>query len=177
MVTKARTGNVFPLLVLTLLAIPPCLPAQPAPPRIFFSDLESGPNSGGQNNNGVWVTIWDKGFGAERGRSTVTIGGGDKPGARSRAPWHCRIIRLFWVQASQQTKMRWRFRRARHLLAGRMRFPAERLDGWIGWEAKDRNAARLLGGVAGGQAQQAAEFLSVFLVSLGFDQEFNTVGR
>jgi len=59
------------------LALPPCLPAQ-SPPRIFFSDLESGPNTGGQNNKGVWVTIWGKGFGAERGRSTVTIGGGDK---------------------------------------------------------------------------------------------------
>jgi hypothetical protein len=46
------------------------------PPRIFFSDLESGPNLGGQNNRGVWVTIWGKGFGAERGSSTVTIGGG-----------------------------------------------------------------------------------------------------
>jgi len=46
------------------------------PPRIFFSDLESGPNTGGQNNRGVWVTIWGKGFGAERGSSTVTVGGG-----------------------------------------------------------------------------------------------------
>jgi hypothetical protein len=53
-----------------------CLCAQAAAPRIFFSDLESGPNAGGRNNNGVWVTIWGKGFGAERGRSTVTIGGG-----------------------------------------------------------------------------------------------------
>ena len=46
------------------------------PPRIFFSDLESGPNAGGQKNHGVWVTIWGKGFGAQRGASTVTIGGG-----------------------------------------------------------------------------------------------------
>src|SRR5579864_4078039 len=45
-------------------------------PRIFFSDLESGPNIGGQKNRGVWVTIWGKGFGAARGSSTVTIGGG-----------------------------------------------------------------------------------------------------
>ncbi len=48
----------------------------PSPPRIFFSDLESGPNTGGQNNRGVWVTIWGKGFGAERVSSTVTVGGG-----------------------------------------------------------------------------------------------------
>ena len=50
------------------------LSAQP-PPRIFFSDLESGPNSGGKDNKGAWVTIWGKGFGAQRGRSRVTIGG------------------------------------------------------------------------------------------------------
>ncbi|HKD78137.1 MAG TPA: choice-of-anchor Q domain-containing protein [Candidatus Angelobacter sp.] len=50
--------------------------AQVAPPRIFFSDLESGPNTGGQNNKGVWVTIWGKGFGATQGTSAVTIGGG-----------------------------------------------------------------------------------------------------
>ncbi len=50
--------------------------AQSAPPRIFFSDLESGPNSGGQNNKGVWVTIWGKNFGATQGTSTVTVGGG-----------------------------------------------------------------------------------------------------
>jgi hypothetical protein len=46
------------------------------PPSIFFSDLDSGPNTGGQKNRGVWVTIWGKGFGAARGSSTVTVGGG-----------------------------------------------------------------------------------------------------
>src|SRR5882672_4221631 len=50
--------------------------AQAAPPRIFFSDLESGPNTGGQNTAGVWVTIWGKGFGATQGTSTVTVGAG-----------------------------------------------------------------------------------------------------
>lgn len=47
------------------------------PPRIFFSDLESGPSTGGKNNKGVWVTIWGKGFGPERGRSIVSVGGGE----------------------------------------------------------------------------------------------------
>src|SRR5690348_14901697 len=51
-------------------------PTVTIPPRIFFSDLDSGPNIGGQKNHGVWVTIWGKGFGAARDRSTVTIGGG-----------------------------------------------------------------------------------------------------
>src|SRR5579859_6758847 len=50
--------------------------AQSAPPRIFFTDLESGPNTAGQNNKGAWVTIWGKNFGATQGTSTVTIGGG-----------------------------------------------------------------------------------------------------
>src|SRR6478609_568487 len=62
------------LLALLLSAASVC--AQAAPPRIFFSDLESGPNTGGQNNNGVWVTIWGKGFGATQGTATVTVGTG-----------------------------------------------------------------------------------------------------
>ncbi len=45
-------------------------------PRIFYSDLESGPNTGGQNNKGAFVTVWGKNFGATQGTSTVTIGGG-----------------------------------------------------------------------------------------------------
>src|SRR5689334_9266982 len=63
----------FVLFILSLLL---ALPLSAQPPRIFFSDLESGPNIGGQSNHGVWVTIWGKGFGAERGKSSVTIGGG-----------------------------------------------------------------------------------------------------
>jgi hypothetical protein len=45
-------------------------------PRIFYSDLESGPNSGGEKNGGAYVTIYGKGFGAAQGASYVTIGGG-----------------------------------------------------------------------------------------------------
>jgi IPT/TIG domain len=50
--------------------------AQSAPPRLFFSDLESGPNTGGENGKGAWVTVWGKGFGATQGTSTVSVGGG-----------------------------------------------------------------------------------------------------
>ena len=63
----------------TMLAVPLGLRAQGAPynsPSIFFSDLDSGPNTGGQKNRGAWVTIWGQGFGAQRGSSTVTVGGG-----------------------------------------------------------------------------------------------------
>jgi hypothetical protein len=49
--------------------------AQTADPRIIFSDLQSGPNSGGANNKGAVVTIYGFGFGATRGTSTVTTGG------------------------------------------------------------------------------------------------------
>jgi hypothetical protein len=54
--------------------------AQNLPPAIFYSDLESGPNTGGKNNEGAFVTIWGRGFGNERGSSIVTIGGGAAAG-------------------------------------------------------------------------------------------------
>ena len=44
-------------------------------PRLFFTDLESGPNTGGQDDLGCFVAIYGEGFGASRGNSTVTIGG------------------------------------------------------------------------------------------------------
>ena len=73
-----RVLKIVSVLFLLLSAAYMC--AQTAPPRIFFSDLESGPNIGGQNNNGVWVTIWGKGFGATQGTANVTIGGGAAAG-------------------------------------------------------------------------------------------------
>jgi len=61
-------------------APPPASPPAPVPtsgaPRVFFTDLDSGPNTGGLDNKGVFVTIYGKGFGATRGASTVTVGGG-----------------------------------------------------------------------------------------------------
>src|SRR5262249_47568606 len=51
-------------------------PLAAATPHIFVSDLESGPNIGGENNNGVYVTVYGKNFGGNRGSSTVTVGGG-----------------------------------------------------------------------------------------------------
>ncbi len=50
--------------------------AQNMPPTIFYSNLTSGPNTGGQSNAGAFVTIYGKGFGAAQGSSVVTIGGG-----------------------------------------------------------------------------------------------------
>jgi hypothetical protein len=50
--------------------------AQTPPPRVFFTDLTSGPKTGGLNNNGTILTIYGKNFGATQGSSTVTVGGG-----------------------------------------------------------------------------------------------------
>jgi len=49
---------------------------QTSPPRLFFTDIVTGAKTGGEGNNGVYLTIYGKGFGASRGSSTVTIGGG-----------------------------------------------------------------------------------------------------
>src|SRR5258707_5364695 len=49
---------------------------QTSPPRLFFTDIITGAKTGGENNNGVYLTIYGKGFGASRGSSSVTIGGG-----------------------------------------------------------------------------------------------------
>jgi len=49
--------------------------ARAAQPTAIFTDVPSGPNAGGQNNQGAIVTIYGFGFGATRGSSTLTIGG------------------------------------------------------------------------------------------------------
>src|ERR1700726_4793151 len=49
---------------------------QTRPPVIFFTDIITGSNKGGENGNGVYLTIYGKGFGSARGSSSVTIGGG-----------------------------------------------------------------------------------------------------
>jgi hypothetical protein len=51
-------------------------PAPIAGLRAFFTDLVSGPATGGQNGKGAFVTVWGNGFGASQGTSAVTIGGG-----------------------------------------------------------------------------------------------------
>ena len=48
-----------------------------AAPRLLFTDLESGPKTGGQDNLGAFITLYGEGFGATRGSSTVTIGGAE----------------------------------------------------------------------------------------------------
>lgn len=50
--------------------------AQAASPVINYTDLISGPNLGGQNNQGEIVTIYGNGFGSSQGSSSVIIGNG-----------------------------------------------------------------------------------------------------
>lgn len=45
-------------------------------PRVYYTDLKSGPKTGGESNNGTILTISGKYFGASQGGSTVTVGGG-----------------------------------------------------------------------------------------------------
>ncbi|KAB2963844.1 MAG: hypothetical protein F9K16_05735 [Thermoanaerobaculia bacterium] len=60
------------------LALALALPAgAAAQPRLLFSDLESGPDTGGALNLGVFVTLFGEGFGAAQGNSTVTFGGAE----------------------------------------------------------------------------------------------------
>jgi hypothetical protein len=49
--------------------------ARAAQPTAIFTDLQSGPNAGGQNNQGAIVTIYGFAFGSTQGNSTLTIGG------------------------------------------------------------------------------------------------------
>ena len=44
-------------------------------PVILFTDITSGPNSGGEHNNGTYLTVFGTHFGATQGTSTVTING------------------------------------------------------------------------------------------------------
>src|SRR3954453_499243 len=79
MLDRARTYFFFPLASLVLFTCPivtPAANAQALKPSIFFTDLVSGPNSGGEQNRGAFVTVVGRNFGSTRGTSTVTVGGG-----------------------------------------------------------------------------------------------------
>lgn len=71
-----KVSKYFPIVFLTVVLGAPAMRAQTQPPRIFFTDMISGPNTGGENNNGTILTIYGERFGATQGSSTVTVGGG-----------------------------------------------------------------------------------------------------
>jgi len=69
---RARTGSLR-LFCFLLLACGGLLAQAPV---LFFSDIASGPNTGGENGNGAYVTIYGNYLGASQGASTATAGGG-----------------------------------------------------------------------------------------------------
>ena len=71
-VPDVRLGSI----VLSLLALLVTGVAQGAQPQIFYSDIESGPNSGGEGSAGAFVTLYGTGFGSPQGSSFVKIGTG-----------------------------------------------------------------------------------------------------
>ena len=48
-----------------------------AAPRVFYTDIDSGPNTGGENDNGAYLSIFGKGFGADLGQIKVYVGDGE----------------------------------------------------------------------------------------------------
>lgn len=69
---RSNVGLITALSTFFLFLLP--LPSV-AGPRLLFTDLTSGPGEGGQDDLGVFITLFGEGFGATRGNSTVTIGG------------------------------------------------------------------------------------------------------
>lgn len=60
------------LLLVVCTSLAPRAFSQTPPPAIFYSDLDGGPNVGGENNGGAYVTLYGDYFGAS---GTVSIGG------------------------------------------------------------------------------------------------------
>ncbi len=63
------------LLAMAMLVIAMPATAQSRGPALLFSDIQSGPTTGGPGGLGVPISIFGTGFGAQRGTSRVTIGG------------------------------------------------------------------------------------------------------
>jgi hypothetical protein len=72
---KIRLDPILICVLFTLVLILPFEIAQATDPVLFFTDIISGPKTGGQNNLGAFITIFGEGFGKFRGNSTVKIGG------------------------------------------------------------------------------------------------------
>ncbi len=68
--TRLSFRTILLILLLFLLFSPALSLARPV---IFFTDITSGPNTGGENNNGCYLSIFGKGFGTTQGSSKVYI--------------------------------------------------------------------------------------------------------
>lgn len=63
----------FSVLILLLSFATPALAA----PRIFYTDITSGPSTGGEGNNGAYLSIFGKNFGTSLANVKVYVGGGE----------------------------------------------------------------------------------------------------
>jgi hypothetical protein len=76
MIEKFLSRSAFLFLALALLC--PCAVYAANAPALFFSDIQSGPNSGGESVtgfSGAYVTLYGNFFGSSQGSSTVTLNG------------------------------------------------------------------------------------------------------
>jgi len=48
-----------------------------AAPQVLYTDIDSGPNTGGENNNGAYLSIFGKGFGTSLAQVKVYVGSGE----------------------------------------------------------------------------------------------------
>ena len=51
------------------------IPIAHSAPVVLYTDITSGPNNVGENNNGIYISIFGRGFGSTQGSSTVEING------------------------------------------------------------------------------------------------------
>src|SRR5437660_12798186 len=104
--TRQMKKAYFPLqLLLLLFTVTLSSVAQSAAPVLFFSDLDSGPNAGGESVSGfsgAYVTLYGNFFGSAQGSSPVTLNGqnclrvlpavGNYSGWGSSSLWYQKII-------------------------------------------------------------------------------------
>ncbi len=69
-----RSRNVFFNFLFILLV--GCAALLGQAPVLFYSDLVSAPNTGGENNNGAYVTVYGNYLGTSQGSSSISVGGG-----------------------------------------------------------------------------------------------------
>jgi hypothetical protein len=77
-VMRIRVWSILVAAVVLLVGASRAGAQTPPPPVIFFTDLQSGPNSGGETVggfSGAYVTLYGNFFGATQGSSTVTLNG------------------------------------------------------------------------------------------------------
>jgi hypothetical protein len=92
--------------VLSLVGIILLLPVTVlAAPVIFYTDITSGPNTGGENNNGAYISIFGKNFGTNLSNVKVYIGGGEVARYMYLAPSYGREdVQQLSVQLGANTK-------------------------------------------------------------------------